>query len=517
MSFGEDINTIVEKDRSGLLAKHPSWERVNAGAVIHLYNGFAFKSDYFNTKEGIPLLRIRDILKGRIETFYSGPLDPKICYVEKGDILIGMDGDFNTRIWAAEKALLNQRVCKIAAKEDCFDQKFLSYLLPGYLAAIHAQTSSVTVKHLSSNTIKEIPLPLPPLNEQKRIVDRIEQLFSDLDEGEALLKTVQKQLATYRQSVLKAAVTGELTKDWREKNKKKLESGEKLFARILESRRKNWKGKGKYKEPSDIDEPYFEIPDGWALTQLETISQRVTDGTHQSPKFQESGVPFVVIGDVRGGFIDWDSVSKWVSEETYEDNTRRCRPEKDDILYTAVGSYGIALRVKDKKKFMFQRHIAHIKPIQGMLNLDYIVFVLNSPTTLSHAHKVARGVAQKTVTLGELSNFQIPIPPREEQEIIVDRVSHALSQIDAFESLCTAELKRSATLRQSILKSAFSGKLVTQNPTDEPANELLARIKSDDIPKAKIKAAAPRRGRKPRSDKTETAQIKHKQKKVRRA
>ena len=143
-----------------------------------------------------------------------------------------MDGDFVASKWAGEKALLNQRVCKVTLTSDLFDEGFLYLCLQPYLNAINAETSSVTVKHLSSKTIEEIPLPLPPLMEQQCIVFKIEELFSELDKGVESLKTARAQLDFYRQAVLKHAFEGKLTDQWREENKGNLETPDQLLDRI---------------------------------------------------------------------------------------------------------------------------------------------------------------------------------------------------------------------------------------------------------------------------------------------
>lgn len=214
MSFGHDIAALVADFERGLLAKHPSWSRVKLSEVADLQNGFPYESTKFSDASGMPLLRIRDIVPGRTDTRYNGALDdPGMIKVRNGDLVVGMDGDFNARIWQGGEALLNQRVCLLRAREQFYSQRFLAYLLPGYLKLINDNTSSVTVKHLSSKTVQDTPLPLPPLAEQHRIVDRLDALFAEIAEGEAALVEARKGLDIFRRALLKAAVTGELTKD----------------------------------------------------------------------------------------------------------------------------------------------------------------------------------------------------------------------------------------------------------------------------------------------------------------
>jgi type I restriction enzyme S subunit len=143
------------------------------------------------------------------ETYVLGEI-PAEFMVESGALLVGMDGDFNSSVWRGEPALLNQRCCKLSVVSTGYDPRFLAYCLPGYLAAINANTSAITVKHLSSRTISDIPLPLPPIAEQRRIADALDELFSDLDAGVAAAERVRAKLKIYRAAVLKAAVEGAL-------------------------------------------------------------------------------------------------------------------------------------------------------------------------------------------------------------------------------------------------------------------------------------------------------------------
>jgi len=236
MSFTENINTIVAENRNGLLGIHPRWKRVPLKDIATILNGYPFESSRFKRDKGTPLIRIRDITQGSTETYYDGDFAPEFL-VRRGEILIGMDGDFYCEPWQGEPALLNQRVCKVTPDELQYSKQFLRYALPGYLDAIHALTSSVTVKHLSSRTIADIPLPFPTLEEQKKIVAEIEKQFTRLDAGIAALKRVQANLKRYRAAVLKFACEGKFVPTEAElakQEKRKYETGAQLLARILD-------------------------------------------------------------------------------------------------------------------------------------------------------------------------------------------------------------------------------------------------------------------------------------------
>lgn len=155
------------------------WPTVPLGQVVSILSGFAFKSEKFNSDgKGMPIIRIRDVVRGRSETFYDGEYDPRYV-VQRGDFLIGMDGEFNLASWKAEPALLNQRVCKLDKVRDGADLGYVAKFLPLALKQIEAATPFVTVKHLSIKDLIEVQLPLPPLEEQRRIaaiLDRAEKL-----------------------------------------------------------------------------------------------------------------------------------------------------------------------------------------------------------------------------------------------------------------------------------------------------------------------------------------------------
>lgn len=149
------------------------------GDVVDVFSGFAFKSEQFNTDgDGLPLVRIRDVIRGHSDTYFRGDYDKQFL-VHNGDLLVGMDGEFNRQRWRGGPALLNQRVCRLTPKLDQLDADYLFHLLPQILSRIEDATPFVTVKHLSSNELRSVEIVLPPLDEQRRIA-------ATLDKADAL-------------------------------------------------------------------------------------------------------------------------------------------------------------------------------------------------------------------------------------------------------------------------------------------------------------------------------------------
>jgi len=259
----------------------------------------------------------------------------------------------------------------------------------------------------------------------------------------ASLKRVQIALKRYRASVLKAACEGRLVPieaELARKENHSYETGEELLRRILEERRKKWKGKGKYKEPATpAIVGLLTLPEGWTWAGLDQLMLNITDGDHQPPPQTNSGVPFLVIRDVRSGKLDFGD-TRFVSREYANQVEPFRKPARGDILYTLVGSYGIALRVTTDQEFC----IAH---------------VLNSSFVFRQAGKVATGTAQMTVPLAGLRRIVIPLPPIHEQERIVAEIERRLSVTEQLEATIHSSLGRANRLREATLHQAFSSDL----------------------------------------------------------
>ena len=167
-------------------------------------------------------------------------------------------------------------------------------------------------------------------------------------------------------------------------------------------------------------------PKGWRTASLGDLCTRITDGTHQPPKFQESGIPFIFVANIVQGRLSLDA-SKFIAEETYVELTRRCPIERGDVLYSTVGSYGVPVKVDTDEKFSFQRHIAHLKPDRQQLESDFLVGMLATPALQMQADAAARGIAQKTINLGEIRKYQVIAPPIEAQRAFAAKVEAARS------------------------------------------------------------------------------------------
>jgi type I restriction enzyme, S subunit len=241
--------------------------------------------------------------------------------------------------------------------------------------------------------------------------------------------------------------------------------------------------KGKKAKSSDAahyENVPFEIPKSWEWCKLGDYVSSVTDGDHQAPPKAATGIPFLVISNLTDGILDFNN-TRHVPQTYYDSIQFERKAQKGDILFTVTGSYGIVVKVNTNEPFCFQRHIGLIKPMNDNV-CDYLTYILRSKYIKKLCDELATGTAQKTVGLDTLRSFYIPIPPLAEQNRIVSEIERWFSLIDIIES--RKENLKSAVqqAKAKILDLAIHGKLVPQNPTDEPASELLRRIN----PKAEI-------------------------------
>ena len=491
-----------------LLAKADHWERVPLSDVANVQNGFAFKSSYFDPDRGVPLIRIRDISKEETEHRYWGESDDQYL-VKTGEILIGMDGDFAVSRWTGEKALLNQRVCKVSLTSDLFDEGFLYLCLQPFLNAINAETSSVTVKHLSSKTIEEIPLPLPPLMEQHRIVAKIEELFSALDKGIESLKTAQAQLKIYRQSVLKHAFEGKLTAQWREENKDKLETPEQLLARIKQEREaryerqlkewkaavKTWDAEGRPgKKPSKpkklAQSPPLaaedvlalpKLPEDWSWFSLSAIAGNIQIGPFGSllhkADYLVGGTPLVNPSHIRSQRIEPDRTLTVSTDKLHQ--LGKYVMHENDIVIGRRGEMGrCAVVTAEEAGWLCGTGSLFVRLLSSM-NPHFYSWVLGSQRVKDFLAASSIGTTMQNLNEDILHRVPVPVCSRHEQDEVFREIERQYSTLDHIEAAIDSEITKSAILRQSVLKKAFAGQLVPQDPYDEPASVLLNRIRAE--------------------------------------
>jgi type I restriction enzyme S subunit len=357
-----------------------------------------------------------------------------------------------------------------------FPRKYLFYYLiqEGFRRdAKRDMTGSAGQLRVPAKYMQDTSLLLPPLPEQGRIVARLEELFTRLDAGVEGLRKVKAQLKRYRQAVLKYAFEGKLTEEWRKTHKNQLEPATKLLEQIKQERKREIK----YRELPPMDVLGLpELPENWAWAKLDDITDKIVDGSHNPPPKQDSGIPMLSarnIVDNRIIFSDY----RYISLEDFEREKTRVNIKANDVLLTIVGTIGrSAVVAENTPMFAIQRSIAVIRTY---VRPKYLSWIIQSPFYSSYFLKRARGTAQKGIYLNQLKEIPIAIPSLLEQDNIVEKIDLYFSIADKIVESTERASAQASRLRQSILKLAFEGKLVPQDPSDEPAEKLLERIREE--------------------------------------
>lgn len=477
MSFNRSISDLVSVSDDPLLFKAPWWERIEQGKVAKILNGAPWRSSYFNKKEGVPLIRIRDVTTGQTETLYNGPIDDAY-WVDDGDLLVGMDGDFNCRLWSGGRGLLNQRVCKISPDERFYNKKFLAYVLPGYLSAINKETHSITVKHLSSKTLAETPLPLPSLNEQKRIVEKLEILFDRLSLTGENLKNISTLIKLYKHSILASAFSGKLTERWRENQH--LDNA----AILIKATAAPIQGRGG-RQATDriidgryalaVNKPSRKPPAGWSWVPLLKIARQETGHTpsRNNRAYWDGGIPWIGIKDARdhhGGVIA-DTIQT-ISKSGLENSSARLLPP-GTVCLSRTASVGY---VTIMGKSMATSQDFATWTCSSAITPKYLMYALMAEGDGIRAF--GKGTTHTTIYFPEIRALNICLAPLEEQHEIVRIIEKAFSQIEHLVSKYDSVLKLMAQLQRAIMMKAFSGEIAPRDPNDEPSSVLLERIRS---------------------------------------
>ncbi len=425
-------------------------------------------------------------------------------FIQAGDILVSMSNSLDLVGKCAlitdvpARATFGAFVAVVRAREGV-DKNYLFHAMrsPAFRAYVREVASTTTnISNINASKLTAARIPVFGPQACERIANKINELFSRIEEGERALERVQKLVERYRQSVLKAAVTGELTREWREKRKDKLESGEVLLTRILTARREDWekaelkkmnaKGikpkddtwKRKYKMPTaakfGIDDL---LPNSWAQPSLEQATRAdrpIAYGVLQPGAEFADGVPMIRVCDVANGVIDQADLKKIAPK--IANQFPRTLLQGGEVLLTLVGTIGrTAIVPRELAGANVARAVGVLTPVFTTIPA-WLELCLRGRKARQLLTDNSREVARKTLNLEQLREFAVPMPCLEEQRQAISRVDELLSRANAAADAIARQVKYSSGLRQATLKSVFSGRLVHQNFADEPASVLLERI-----------------------------------------
>lgn len=445
--------TIEEKLQNALVPKEEqpykipnNWCWTYFKDIFYIENGYAFKKiDY--KKEGIPLVRISNIENGIVninECIYVNKLEKneEKYVIEKGDLLIALSGATtgkNGVYYLDEIAYLNQRIGNIKIKNK---EKVLNEYRNYYIALKNEDILNLAYggaqPNISPKVIEFISIPLPPIKEQQRIVNRIESLFAKLDRAKELIENTLAQFEQNKMAILHKAFIGELTAKWRKENNIDLSS--------------------------------------WQDYQLKDICEKITDGTHNSPINTDLGdYMYITAKNIKEEGIDLSKIT-YVSSDIHEKIYARCNVEFGDVLYIKDGATtGIATINTIKEQFSLLSSVAVLKPKKNKLLAKYLVYKLNSNEVRNMMINNMSGVAITRLTLTKIKQAKMKFPTIEEQQEIVNILDKLLAKYNKIKNL-EQQLEKIELLKKVILAKAFRGELGTNNPDEESAENLLKEI-----------------------------------------
>jgi len=410
-----------------------TWEWVRLGDLINLLSGQDFSPDKYSDidNSGIPYITGASSLS-ETEVIVSRWTKEPRCIVEKGDLLLVCKGSGygKTVICNIKNAHIARQI--MALKSEILNLIYVKYFLQYNIKHIKKQGQGI-IPGIDRNLVLNMVIPLPPLSEQHRIVAKIEELLPLVDRYDKAYSQLtdlnEKFPQDMKKSILQYAIEGKLVEQRSEEG-----TAADLLKEIKAEKAKLIK-EGKIKKskplpPITEDEIPFEIPDSWVWVRLDEICSLISDGTHKTPQYVSSGIPFISVKDISKGYLDFTN-TKFITKEEHNKLCDRCKPERDDILFCRIGTLGKAVKINVDVEFSIFVSLGLIKLIDSR-NADYIKMMLNSGYgyTWIQQNKVGGGTHTFKINLNKLRTMLIPLPPLSEQHRIVECLGQLLPLCD---------------------------------------------------------------------------------------
>lgn len=422
-----------------------NWVWVRLGAVCFFENGYAFKSDKFSSEKGIPVIRISNIKENNVDLddcikTLEENIDEKFI-VHQGDLLIAMSGATtgkNGVYMSANIAYLNQRVGNIKVKnKELLIEKFRNFYIANMQNEILNTAYGGAQPNISSQKMSVMTFPLPPLSEQQRIVERIEELFAKLDEAKERLQEAADSFAVRKAAILHKAFTGELTTQWRRENGVSDES--------------------------------------WEEKTISKICGSLKYGT--SKKSSDSGEVVVLrMGNLQNGEIDWSNLAYTSDEE----DIKKYLLKPGDILFNRTNSpelVGKTSIYRGEMPAIYAGYLIKLDYEKNIIVGDYLNYYLNSSKAKEYYMQVKTdGVSQSNINAKKIGEFEIPLPTLSEQHEIVRLINDLLARERAAKQATEQALASVDLMKKSILARAFCGELGTNKASEASALELLRQV-----------------------------------------
>ena len=489
------------RHRKGCLVVPTGWARTRFGEIVELLYGKGLPKSVRNPHGEHPVYGSNGIVGFHDSFLIEGPA-----------IVVGRKGSAGTVAFSS-RACWPIDTTYYVRKSDHVDLRFAFHLISSL--RLDQFDRSTAVPGLNRNDVYDLEVSLPPLREQRRIVAKIDALFSELDAGIERLEKARAQLSTYRQSILKHAFEGKLTARWREENSRRLRSPGQLLADIeqkkeahYERQMQNWKSAvtawigqgrcgGRPRKPSrgsavtalarEVISTLPKLPDSWVWGKLARMTSGVEYGT-SSKSAQTGDVPVLRMGNIHGAQFDWSDLV-YTSDQ---DEIERYRLNDGDVLFNRTNSpelVGKTAVYRGGRAAVFAGYLIRINHMISVVDSQYLNLFLNSYIARQHGNSVKTdGVNQSNISGAKLLDYPFPYCSIDEQRKMVSILGRVLSQVDEMDNGIIRQIDLAGTLRQAILQKAFSGQLVPQDTSEEPASLLLSRISAERVQTTKSAA-----------------------------
>ena len=371
--------------------------------------------------------------------------------LNKGDLLICEGGDVGrSAVWDRDEEMYYQNALHRVRFYGNIEPRFFQLLMESYKGAkiLDNYSKGMTIKHLVQNSLNSIYFPLPPLAEQRRIVEKIKQLTPYLKKYGSVETTLSNLNLAFpddlKKSILQYAVQGKLVpqdpadepasvllEHIRAEKEQLIKAGKikrDKHESVIFRRDNSYYEKVDGIERCIDDELPFEIPESWEWCRLGTILQKLTDGTHSTPKYTARGIPFISVKDISSGKISFER-TKFISKTEHELLASRCDPHRDDILLTKVGTTGIPVLVDTDRPFSIFVSVAQLRFSTELLDKFFLIYLLKSPLVQTQCRENTKGVGNKNWVMRDIANTLICIPPLAEQKRIQASLASVLKSI----------------------------------------------------------------------------------------
>lgn len=411
-----------------------SWKWVRIGSIGSWSAGATpsrTKPEYYGGN--IPWLKTGDLNDGYIESVPESitqfALDnTSVRLNPSGSVLMAMYGATIGKLGILSiPATTNQACCACIVCRPMYN-KYLFYYLMASRTRFIKMGEGGAQPNISKEKIISSLLPLPPLSEQKRIVAKIEELLPYIDRYEkawSKLEDFNKRFPNDMQkSVLQMAIQGKLVEQRPEEG-----TGEELYNQIQAEKQSLIKdGKIKREKPLpeiSEDEIPFDIPDSWKWVRIGSLLHKLVDGTHRTPKYTTSGVPFVSVKNMSNGVLSLEN-TKFISKSEHEELWKRCNPQRGDLLLSKVGTTGVPAKVDTDIEFSLFVSVALLKFNNQFIDIDFLIYSILAPDFQKQCKEHTRGVGNKNWVIKDIANTLMPLPPLAEQNRIVQKLDEIL-------------------------------------------------------------------------------------------